>query len=560
MKRELLKNLHGIQEKSGANCLDRKALAELSEQLRINPSRIADMASFYTMFSFEPRGKHIIRVCENISCHLGGAAVLAKIKEVLKIDFSQTTNDEKFTLEATSCLGMCDEAPAIMIDDRMYGRLTPGRIEKILARVAKSGVGKRLTKPLNVIASGPLLKNVGRIDPECICDYLIAGGYNGLKKALKMPPAEVVEEMKRSDLRGRGGAGFPVGMKWEFTAKASGPEKYVVCNADEGEPGTFKDRVLMEYDPHKVIEGLIIACYAIGASRGLIYIRGEYVLAATRLEMAIEEAKVWGVLGKRIWGADFSCDLEVVRGAGAYVVGEETALLESIEGKRGEPRAKPPYPAERGLFGKPTAVNNVETLANIPAIILNGAEWYRSLGDGGTKLLSLSGDLKKKGVAEIPLGKMKLSEIINDLGGGVDGSDGVKAIILSGVSGSLVTPDKFEMVLDARAAGCGSIIVLNQTRNIVDAVKNIMHFFVHESCGRCIPCSRGGKEIYDIVCRITGGSGKPGDLELLEELGKNMRLSSFCPLGQSAGNILLASLEKFRNEWLSLIEAVWAGE
>jgi NADH:ubiquinone oxidoreductase subunit F (NADH-binding) len=426
--------------------------------------------------------------------------------------------------------------------------------------VAKSGVGKKLAKPLNVIVRGPLLENVGRIDPECICDYLIAGGYGGLKKALKMSPTEIVDEIKRSDLRGRGGAGFPVGMKWEFTAKATEHEKYVVCNADEGEPGTFKDRALMEYDPHKVIEGLIIACYVIGASHGLIYIRGEYVLAAARLEAAIEEAKVWGLLGKRIWGTDFSCDLEIVRGAGAYVVGEETALLESIEGKRGEPRAKPPYPAEKGLFEKPTAVNNVETLANIPAIILNGAEWYRSLGSGGTKLFSLSGDLKKKGVAEIPLGKMKLSEVINNFGGGVDGSGEAKAIILSGVSGSLITPDKFEMVLDAKTAGCGSIIVLNQKRGIVDAVKNIMHFFVHESCGRCIPCSRGGKEIYDIICRFADGltnfpsAARIDDLELLKELGENMKISSFCPLGQSAANILLASLEKFRDEWLACLD------
>jgi len=404
-----------------------------------------------------------------------------------------------------------------------------------------------------------LLKRVGVINPESIEEYITNGGYVALKKAIEKGPQWVLDEVKASELRGRGGAGFPTGKKWEFTAKATGDAKYVICNADEGEPGTFKDRVIMEGDPQSVIEGMSLAGFAVGAKYGYIYIRGEYTLSIKMLQKAIEQARSYGFLGKNILGSKFNFDIEIREGAGAYICGEETALMESIEGKRGEPRKKPPYPPTCGLWGKPTVINNVETLANIPNIIANGAEWFKKFGvpgSYGTKLFSLSGDVNYKGVIEIPFG-IKLSSIINDIGLGLKNGKKLKGVILGGVSGSLIAPNEIDIPVDCQslcqieaAPGCGTIIIFNEDRCIVDIVKNIAYFFRHESCGKCSPCRVGTEEIYKILDNISRGIGKVEDITKLEKLSTSMRLTSFCPLGQTAPNILTQSLKKYRDEWL----------
>ncbi len=373
----------------------------------------------------------------------------------------------------------------------------------------------------------------------------------------------MIEEVKKSELRGRGGAGFPTGKKWEPTKNAESDEKYVVCNADEGEPGTFKDRVLMEGNPHLLIEGMILAGFATGAKHGYIYIRGEYDLAIKRLKKAIEQARVYGLLGENILGSGFDFDIDIKKGAGAYICGEETALFESMEGHRGEPRKKPPYPATYGLWGKPTVINNVETLANIPPIIINGGDWFKQFGVAGsygTKLFSLMGDVDYKGVIEIPFG-IPLSYIINEVGFGVKQGKKLKAVILGGVSGSLITPAEIDTPVDFNSLarieagpGSGSIVVLSEDRCIVDITKNILYFFRHESCGKCTPCRVGTEEMYRTVDRISKGFGEESDLRKLELISNSMKLTSFCGLGQTAPNILYQSLTKFRDEWMSHIK------
>ncbi len=440
--------------------------------------------------------------------------------------------------------------------------LLKGRIVKRLAKnPQKQKVQIGITKSEEVMQSQlrAVLRNVGLINPESIEEYIASDGYTALEKALSESRENVLEEIKKSELRGRGGAGFPTGLKWEFAAKAKVDEKYIVCNADEGEPGTFKDREIMEGDPHSVIEGMLIAGYAVGASKGYIYIRGEYALSIKRIEKAIKDARDYGLLGENILGTNFSFDMELKKGAGAYICGEETALLESIEGKKGEPRKKPPYPPTAGLFGKPTVINNVETLANVPLILEKGADWFKSIGvkgSYGTKLFSLMGDINWKGVIEVPFG-IPLSKIVFDIGGGVKNGRKLKAVILGGVSGSLITEKELDTPVDFNSLakieagpGSGSIVVLDETRCIVDIAKNIAYFFRHESCGKCTPCRVGTDEMYKIIDRISRGGGKEKDLDTIMELGKDMKLTSFCGLGQAAPNIVMQSVDKFKDEWL----------
>jgi NADH:ubiquinone oxidoreductase subunit F (NADH-binding)/(2Fe-2S) ferredoxin len=449
------------------------------------------------------------------------------------------------------------DIPEIVGEHLLKGRI----IKRLVKKWEKQKVELGITKSESVMRSQyrAVLRNVGLINPENIEEYIAQDGYVALEKALSTNPSGVIEEIKKSELRGRGGAGFPTGLKWEFTAKAPGNEKYIVCNADEGEPGTFKDREIMEGDPHSLIEGMLIAGYATGAHKGYIYIRGEYALSIQRLQKAIKDAKSYGILGEKILGTDFSFDIEVKKGAGAYICGEETALLESIEGKRGEPRKKPPYPPTFGLWGKPTVINNVETLANIPLIVEKGADWFRSIGvpgTYGTKLFSLMGDINWKGVIEIPFGT-PLSKIVLDIGGGIKNGKKLKAVVLGGVSGSLILPEELDTPVDFNSLarieagpGSGSIVVLSENRCIVDIAKNIAYFFRHESCGKCTPCRIGTEEMYKIIDRISRGGGEEKDLVTIERLGENMKLTSFCGLGQTASNIIVQSIKKFRSEWL----------
>ncbi|MCK5848766.1 MAG: NADH-quinone oxidoreductase subunit NuoF [Caldisericia bacterium] len=444
-----------------------------------------------------------------------------------------------------------------------------GRIIKALAHPMKhkeiSMEERTSENQLNIdVQKRIILKNVGQINPESIHEYIAADGYMALEKALsEMTPESVIEEMKTSELRGRGGAGFPTGLKWQFTRPNPGPTKYVICNADEGEPGTFKDREIMEGDPHKMVEGMILAAYAVGGTDGYIYIRGEYNLSINRLQKAIDACYEYGLLGKNILGTDFSFDLCIHTGAGAYICGEETALINSIEGKRGEPRKKPPYPPSQGLWQKPTLVNNVETFANVPAIINHGGEWYKTLGvEGsyGTKLFSLMGDLNWKGTIEIPFGTT-IGKIVDTIGHGVRYDRVLKGIILGGSSGSLIVPGELNTPIDFQSLsrieagpGSGSILVMDETRCIVDICLNIAEFFRHESCGKCTPCREGNAQICHLLEMISYGYGLPEDLEKLERIANTMMETSFCPLGQTAPSVLLQALKKFRGEFLAHID------
>lgn len=404
-----------------------------------------------------------------------------------------------------------------------------------------------------------LLKDCGTIDPEDIQAYINVGGYLGIKKILNgMTPEEVIAEIKSSGLRGRGGAGFPTGVKWEACRNASGDTKYIVCNADEGDPGAFMDRSVIEGNPHSVIEGMMIAAYAVGSSQGYVYIRAEYPSAVERLRLAIAQAHQTGYLGKNIFGSGFSFDLRVKLGAGAFVCGEETALIASIEGQRGMPRAKPPFPVHRGLWGKPTVINNVETLSNIPYIIRNGASWYAAIGtekSKGTKVFALTGKVKNTGLIEIPMG-IRLGEIIYDIGGGIIDNKEFKAVQTGGPSGGCIpaslldTPVDFESLAKVGSiVGSGGMVVLDETDCMVNIAKFFLEFTQAESCGKCVPCRIGTKRLLEILTRITKGEGREGDIALLEKLSSDIKATSLCGLGQTAPNPILSTLKYFREEF-----------
>lgn len=404
-----------------------------------------------------------------------------------------------------------------------------------------------------------LLKDCGAIDPEDIQAYINVGGYSGIKKIVSaMTPEDVINEIKASGIRGRGGAGFPTGVKWEACRKAPGDAKYIVCNADEGDPGAFMDRSIIEGNPHSVIEGMMIAAYAIGSSLGYVYIRAEYPAAVERLKLAISQAHALGYLGKNLFGSSFSFDVRIKLGAGAFVCGEETALIASIEGERGMPRAKPPFPVHKGLWGKPTVINNVETLSNIPYIIRNGAAWYSSIGtekSKGTKVFALTGKVKNTGLIEVPMG-IRLGEIIYDIGGGIIGNKQFKAVQTGGPSGGCIPAELLDTPVDFESLGrvgsiigSGGMVVLDETDCIVNIAKFFLEFTQAESCGKCVPCRIGTKRLLEILDRITKGLGKEGDIELLEKLCADVKAASLCGLGQTAPNPILSTLKYFRGEY-----------
>ena len=410
------------------------------------------------------------------------------------------------------------------------------------------------TKEVRVV-----LRNVGIINPESIEDYIAQDGYIALGKVLtKMTPDKVLEEMKTSGLRGRGGAGFPTWMKWSFARQAPGDQKYVVCNGDEGDPGAFMNRSVLEGDPHSVLEGMAIAAYVVGANQGYLYVRAEYPIAIRTLRIAIEQAREYGLLGENIFGTDFSFDLEVRMGAGAFVCGEETALMESVQGNRGQPRTRPPFPATSGLWGKPTNINNVETYANVPQIILNGGAWFASMGtekSKGTKTFAIAGKVKRTGLIEVPLG-ITVREIVYDVGGGVLDDKAFKAVQTGGPLGGCIPeknldlPVEYESLTAAGSAmGSGGFIVMDEETCMVDMARFFMEFAQEESCGKCVPCRVGTRKMLDILEAICAGKGKPGDIEALERLGEYVKLGSLCGLGQGAPNPVLSMIEHFRHEY-----------
>lgn len=520
-----------------------------------------------------------VLICSGAACISNNSQLIRKkLEEILAREGIQ----EEVAIIETGCMGPCELGPVMLVypDGTFYIRLKEEDVEEIVkehflkgrpvtrllweAPEARKIAEEKRQIPFFEKQLKIALANCGKIDPENIEEYIATGGYEALGKVLtEMKPEEVIDEIIKSGLRGRGGAGFPTGLKWKFTKEAQSDEKYVICNADEGDPGAFMDRAILEGDPHSVLEGMAIAAYAIGARQGYIYVRAEYPLAVKRLEIAIKQARKYGLLGKNIFETGFEFDVELRMGAGAFVCGEETALIASIEGKRGQPRPKPPYPAQSGLWGKPTLINNVETLANVRHIILNGATWFNSIGTDkskGTKVFALSGKVINTGLVEVPMG-ITLRELVFDIGGGIPNGKKFKAVQIGGPSGGCVPEKYLDTAVDYESLkelgtimGSGGLIVLDEDDCMVNIAKFFLEFTMEESCGQCVPCRVGLKQMYDILDRITKGEGKEEDIELLERLGKEIQTASLCGLGQSAPNPVISTIKYFREEYMEHIK------
>ncbi len=541
----LLPALHAAQAIYG--WLPEPVAAEVGRTLRVPLADVYGVIDFYAMFYREPVGKTIVRVCGDPACALaGGDAVLDAACRHLGVAPDEVSADGAFTVERAPCLGLCEHAPAVLVGATPLGSADPARAADIVA-----GKGDR---PGGVIGGDlrVLTVNCGNRHPTSITDYQSTGGYAGLKKALSMTPEAVIAEIKAAGLVGRGGAAFPTGVKWEGAAKAPGRPKYVVCNADESEPGTFKDRVLMEEDPHRTIEGMIIAAFAVGAHKGYIYIRGEYPYAFNVMSEAVEAAVKAGYLGQKLLGSGFEFELELRLGAGAYICGEETALFESIEGKRGFPRVKPPFPVTHGLFGKPTAINNVETLCNVPLILTQGAAEYRKIGtekSPGPKLFCVSGQVQRPGLYEVPFG-VTIRQLLFDLAGGPRPGRTLQAVLFGGAAGAFATEKDLDVKMsfeDLRAAGLplgsGVVMVFDDTADLRDVLKRLAKFFAHESCGKCYPCQLGTERQYEILERAAAGQPRPGDAGRLADVGWTMTDASLCGLGQTAASAVLSAMK-----------------
>ena len=516
---------------------------------------------------------HVL-ICGGTGCKSAGS------KEV-QLAFSRAIeakglSDEVMVVE-TGCHGFCEHGPLVIVypEGTFYCQVKAEDVEEIVeSHLFKGRIVERLLyhEPLTH-ESIPnyseinfykkqhrlVLENCGAINPEQIEEYIAVGGYEALAKAVTtMSPKDVIEEIKKSGLRGRGGGGFPTGMKWQFAKASVSDKKYVICNADEGDPGAFMDRSVLEGDPHKILEGMAVCGYAIGADEGYIYVRAEYPLAIKRLRIAIEQAEAMGLLGENIFGSGFSFKLHIKEGAGAFVCGEETALMASIEGKRGMPRPRPPFPAVAGLWGKPTNINNVETFGNVAAIITNGADWYAGFGtekSKGTKVFALTGKINNTGLAEVPMG-ITMREIIYDIGGGINGGKKFKAVQIGGPSGGCLPESMLDLSIDydsltaaGAMMGSGGLVVMDEDTCMVDVAKFFLNFTQSESCGKCTPCREGTKRMLEVLTRITEGQGREGDIELLEELARNIKETALCGLGQTAPNPVLSTLKYFRHEY-----------
>ena len=519
----------------------------------------------------DTREKHIL-VCHGTGCTSSKSPqILENFKKIL-----QDKKIENVRVIKTGCFGLCAKGPIVIIrpEDTFYAMVTPEDCEEIIQTHIIEGnmVDRLLAKDIDGSKVNCLddldfykkqkriaLKNCGVINPEDIDEYIAFDGYLALEKVLtQMSPEEVIEEIKNSGIRGRGGAGFPTGKKWELTRDSKGEQKYVVCNADEGDPGAFMDRSILEGDPHSILEAMAIAAFCIGANKGFIYVRAEYPIAVQRLQIAIKQAREYGLLGKRLFDTDFDFDIEIRLGAGAFVCGEETALLESIEGKRGQPRVKPPYPANSGLWGKPTLINNVETYANIVQIILKGSQWYASIGtenSKGTKVFALGGNVNNIGLVEVPMGTT-LREIVYDIGGGIPNNREFKAAQTGGPSGGCIPKEHLDTPIDYESLkeigsmmGSGGLIVMDDTKCMVSLAKFYLEFTVSESCGKCTPCRIGTKRMLEILERLCEGKGSEIDIYKLEKLATNIQKASICGLGQSAPNPVISTLKYFREEF-----------
>ncbi len=521
--------------------------------------------------NYTGKEKHVL-VCGGTGCTSSHSMeIIKRLEEKIK-----EKNIQNVRVVRTGCFGLCARGPIIVVrpEDTFYAMAKVEDVDEIVEKHLVGGeiVERLLCKDIDGTAVKSLddlnfykkqhrvvLKNCGLIDPENIDEYIAFDGYKALEKVLtSMTPEEVIKEVSDSGLRGRGGAGFPTGRKWEFAKNSVADQKYVACNADEGDPGAFMDRSVLEGDPHSIVEAMAIAAYAIGATKGYVYVRAEYPIAVKRLQIAIDQAQEYGLLGKNIMGKGFEFDLEIRLGAGAFVCGEETALMESVEGKRGEPRPRPPFPAVKGLFGKPTLLNNVETYANITQIILNGASWFASIGtekSKGTKVFALGGNINNVGLVEVPMG-ITLREIVYDIGGGIPNGRKFKAAQTGGPSGGCIPEEHLDTPIDYESLiaigsmmGSGGLIIMDDSTCMVNLARFFLDFTVDESCGKCPPCRIGTKRMLEILEKMVAGKGQVGDVEKLEKLALNIKRSSLCGLGQTAPNPVLSTIRYFREEY-----------
>jgi NADH-quinone oxidoreductase subunit F len=559
------------------------AMKEIAGLLGLTPPQVYETVTFYTMLNRQPIGRFHIQVCRSLMCALVGTEqLLGWIHAKLGIKPGQTTPDGLFTLSTVECLASCGTGPMMQVNNDYYEQLTQEKVNRILDDLKRDGKSPLATGPFMFpqkmgsesifspktairepkMDSDPILtKNM--MQPGytgSLADYERAGGYQALRKVLgTSAPAAIIEMVKKSGLRGRGGAGFPTGVKWSFIPKDRPGPRYLICNADESEPGTFKDRQLMERDPHQMIEGMILAAYAISAHVAYIYIRGEFVLGAKILQNALAEAYRADYLGPNILGSGFALDIYMHRGAGAYICGEETALLESMEGKRGLPRSKPPFPATHGLFQQPTVVNNVETLANVPHIVNRGPEWFASIGhppkSTGTRVFCLSGHVKRPGNYEVPMG-ITFREMIYEIAGGMRKDKPLKAFIPGGASAAFLTPEHLDVKMDFESVaqagsmlGSGGVTVMEEGTCMIWAAENLLHFFNHESCGKCTPCREGSLWLLQILRRIEHGRGKQEDLDLLLRLCGNIAGRTVCAFGDAEIAPITSTLRHFRDEY-----------
>ncbi|MDA0576908.1 MAG: NADH-quinone oxidoreductase subunit NuoF [Verrucomicrobia bacterium] len=554
--------MHLFQERDGM--LTPAHVTWIAAKLELQPIHVWELVRFYPLFRDKPAGKYHIKLCRTVSCEMCGAKeVLARLQKKLGVGLEEVTADGQFSLSTFECLASCGSAPVLMVNDELFERLTPDEAERLIDRIRAEGLP---TPPLS--RPGPAHPRENRVllanmsDPAyggTLAEYRARGGYTALPKALAMKPADVVEEVMASQLRGRGGAGFPCGQKWKFLDQKSGKPIYLVCNADESEPGTFKDRQLIQHDPHQLLEGMLISCHAVGARTAYIYIRGEFTHGWQILQRAMDEARAAGLMGPDILGTGVGCEIFLHRGGGTYICGEETGLIESLEGKRAYPRIKPPFPAVVGLFNCPTVVNNVETLSNIPHIMNRGSAWFKGLGVAGsmgTRLLCVSGAVRRPGCFEFEMGKLTLRELIDDVCGGVPEGRTLRGVIPGGTSMPVLTADQIDVPLDfdslrkaGTMAGSGGIIVLDDSSSVVSLTRNIAQFYAHESCGQCTPCREGTGWMEKILHRIEHGKGRAQDVDTLYDVADNIDGTTICPLGEAAAWPVKAFVKKYRADF-----------
>jgi len=553
--------VRAVQAKYG--CVSSEAMDLIAETTDVHRVEVESVVSFYAFLSKEPKGKVVIRVCtDTIDRMKGGRRVAKAFSEELGIGFGETTEDGAITLEYAPCIGMCDQAPAALINDTVVTYLSSDSARRIVTALREDGDPEKLVHNFgdgnnaHDLVKSMVYNNI-RAEGGVIFGYDMPEGA-AMKKALNASPAEVIRQVKTARLRGRGGAGFPTGMKWEFTRAAEGDKKFVICNADEGEPGTFKDRVILTEKPDLMFEGMTVAGYAIGAETGILYLRGEYAYLRAFLEDVLQKRREAGLLGTNIQGKDgFNFDIRIQMGAGAYVCGEETALISSCEGLRGDPKNRPPFPAQKGYLGYPTSVNNVETFCCVSRVLEMGSGWFAetgSEGSPGVKLLSIAGDCTRPGVYELPFGTT-VRDMLEKCGGG-----DAKAVQMGGPSGQMVGAEDFDRKIcyDDLATG-GSVMVFGPNRTILTKVRDYLEFFVEESCGYCTPCRVGNSLLLERINRIIDGKGEPADLDYLQELGETVKTASRCGLGQTSPHPVLSTLKNFRGEYEALVKPVEDG-